>query len=250
MPPSQTPRQIWAQQRIDEVYADNAHPYFAKSDGRKGRLNAAMLRLNQVTAPPNRPQPGQQLISAATLMGSDAFAKAEDAAEYLTQAAVLSPQISQGQPQPPKIDLPVRGQLRNDDMGRGAYGASRDEGTRKHKAVDLVTTPGEAVSSPIDGKIGKHGFVHGDNKREHYYVEVEGTGKHAGMSVRILYFEKKSRLAIGTPVKAGQSKLGLSDDVRLRYGNRMKPHVHVQVKWHGKFIDPSLVLPDIRADKP
>ncbi|MBL6954252.1 MAG: hypothetical protein ISR50_16555, partial [Alphaproteobacteria bacterium] len=56
-----------AQQRIDEVYADNAHPYFAKSGGRKGRLNAAMLRLNQVTAPPNRPQPGQQLISAAIL---------------------------------------------------------------------------------------------------------------------------------------------------------------------------------------
>jgi len=41
MPPGQTPRQIWAQQRIDEVYADNAHPYFAKSGSSKGRLNAA-----------------------------------------------------------------------------------------------------------------------------------------------------------------------------------------------------------------
>ena len=87
MSSSQTPRQTWAQQRIGEVYANDAHPYFAREDHRKGRLNAAMLRLNQETAPPNRSMPGQQVISATSLMGDDAFVKAEDAADYLSKAA-------------------------------------------------------------------------------------------------------------------------------------------------------------------
>ena len=327
MPPSQTPRQNWAEKRIDEVYANNAHPYFARDDWRKGCLNAPMLRLNQETAPPNRPRPGAQVINATSLMGGDAFATAEDAADYLSNAAgrgaapkvpetldlssrvaappisrrrtpriaatntpgeiavalastghgmskivhvpdipakepvddaiseqahsvVLSPQVTQGQPRPPKINLPVSGQIRHDDLGRGNFGASRDGGARKHKGMDLVTKPGEAVSSLIDGKVSKLGFIHNDSKRENYYVEVEGTGKYAGMNVRVIYIAQKSRPAVGTVVKAGQSILGLSDDVRVRYGSRMKPHVHIQVKWRGNFIDPALVLPNLPSGGP
>ena len=140
--------------------------------------------------------------------------------------------------------------MRNDDLGRGNYGESRDDGKRKHEAIDLLTSPGEAVSSLIDGKVSQRGFIHGDGGREYYYVEVEGTGKYAGMNVRVLYIDQNSRLAIGTVVKAGQSILGLSDDVRVRYGAHMKPHIHIQVKWHGKFIDPALVLPKLQPGNP
>jgi len=329
MSPSQTPRQIWAQQRIDEVYADNAHPYFAKSGGRKGRLNAAMLRLNQETAPPNRLQPGQQLISAATLMGSDAFASAEDAADFLADAAgngaaprapavldlndraaapsvarrrapriattnaaresavaltsarngvskiVPVPTISAKEPagnvisdqahatapiqaspihpQPPEIRNPTGGLMRFDNEGSGAFRAPRKHGP--HKGVDVLTTPGDAVTSPIDGKIVRHGIVYGDKEtmdgqgRQYYHVEIEGSGKYTGMTIRIFYIELNSRLATGTLVKAGQSKLGLSDDVRTRYGSKMKPHVHIEVDWRGeKKIDPTRVLPNLFPD--
>lgn len=107
-----------------------------------------------------------------------------------------------------------------------------------------------AVSAPIDGKISKHGFLHGDERQEFYYVEIEGSGKYAGMTTRIFYIEESSRLAIGTAVKAGQTNIGSSDDTRPRYDARMKPHVHIQIEWHGKKIDLARVLPNWPPGKP
>ncbi len=83
---SQTPRQKWAQQRLDDVYANNGHPYFSRTDWRKKRLTAAMLKLHEETTPPARLQEGQRLTNAARLFGDDAFTRAEDAADYLSQA--------------------------------------------------------------------------------------------------------------------------------------------------------------------
>ena len=279
MPPSQISRQNWAQKRIDEVYANNAHPYFARDDWRKGCLNAPMLRLNQETAPPNRPRPGAQMINATSLMGGDAFATAEDAADYLSNAAgkgaapkgpgaldlighsaarrrtppitttntsdktavtlrsarsgiseilqipagpanelqlgdisdqahASAPiQASSVQSQAPAIKNPTGGSMRFDTEGSGAYHAPRKHG--RHEGVDIVTTPGDAVTSPIDGKIVRHGIVYGDPKtvngkrRQYYNVEIEGSGKYTGMNIKIFYIKQNSRLATGSVVKAG-----------------------------------------------
>ena len=146
------------------------------------------------------------------------------------------------------IANPTGGLLRNDDWARGHFGAKRTHGP--HEGVDILTKPGVAVSAPIDGKISKHGFLHGDKRQEYYDVEIEGSGKYLGMTTRVFYIEENSRLAIGMAVKAGQTSIGSSDDPRPRYDARMKPHVHIQIEWRGKNIDPARVLPNWPSGKP
>ncbi len=140
MPPGRTSRQTWAQQRIDEVYADNGHPYFARDDRRKGRLNAAMYKLHQETTPAAPRLPGQQVSSAANLLGGDAFATAEEAASYLSQAAGKGAAPKLPGTDPGRV---AEGRLPNSmgsrDIGEGRSGQGKPDNT------------GSYASGPVNG---------------------------------------------------------------------------------------------------
>ena len=50
----------------------------------------------------------------------------------------------------------VHGLMRSrisDPHGSGQFWADRDRGTRHHKGLDIVASPGEAVLSPVDGNV-------------------------------------------------------------------------------------------------
>lgn len=120
----------------------------------------------------------------------------------------------------------------NDKHGSGAFGAPR--GARKHRGVDIVSTPGESVFSPMDGKISKIGFPYGDgvggvhDATPFRYVEITG----AGATARVYYVEPT--VSVGQKVKAGDI-IGTAQDLDPRYSGITR-HVHLEVR---AIIDPT-----------
>jgi RHS repeat-associated protein len=126
--------------------------------------------------------------------------------------------------------------------GCGHYGASRDQGTRKHLGVDYISTPGQDVYSPISGKIikfddpyddipslkGKFGNIHISNNK--YYVVVN--------------YVKQKDISEGTYINAGDI-VAVAQDLHKHYSAEMTNHVHVtmyqQKPW--KRINPTNLIP-------
>ncbi len=161
-------------------------------------------------------------------------------------------------PRPKEVHYPVGGEERNDRVGSGWYNAPR--GRRTHDGVDITANPGEPVVAPIDGEVVRRGFVYSANTagnnphlRNMQSVHIEGSGKYKGMKT-VLYYVDGTGPAVHEKVKAGTTILGLVQDVpgayakdpdpnRVKRNAGMKPHVHLEVIWQGKKIDPAGVLP-------
>ena len=146
---------------------------------------------------------------------------------------------------PPPISNPTGGVERNDSKGLGNFGASRAGGKRKHQGTDITVAPGDPVVAPIEGKIVRRGRAYSEDKRFDT-VEIQGTGKYSGMTVKIFYVDREGHDKGPNPVfavKAGTTVIGGAQDVRIKHGSAMKPHVHLEVYWQGKRVDPSTVLP-------
>ena len=146
---------------------------------------------------------------------------------------------------PPGIFNPTGGVERHDARGAGHYQASRDGGTRRHKGVDITANPGDPVVAPIDGKIIRRGKAYSNDPRFDT-IEIEGTGRYAGMRVKMFYLDRDGPdkgVNPSTSVTAGTTVVGDAQDVRKRHGNRMKPHIHIEVFWQGRRIDPAQALP-------
>lgn len=115
-----------------------------------------------------------------------------------------------------------------DPKGCGHYGASR--GTRLHMGVDFVTAVGEPIYAPVSGKISALPYASADK----FYRGVEitnGTEKHQ-------LFYVKPVVQVGRFVTAGQL-IGHSENLATKYGTSMTNHVHYEVTYNGKFINPT-----------
>lgn len=133
---------------------------------------------------------------------------------------------------------PYRGLRGHDDYGSGSFGASRDGGVRRHLGQDYIAQPGDIAQSPIDGKVRKIGWAYGDTAALGT-IEILGTGRHEGYTVRLLYVS--SELRVTDKVVAGQP-IGVVGDVAAYYaekpgadGRVMTPHVHIELVAH---VDP------------
>ena len=117
-----------------------------------------------------------------------------------------------------------------DDYGCGHFGASR--GSRKHHGVDFTSTPGQFVTSDVDGTVTKIGYPYADDL-SYRYVQV--TTKD-GFDCR--YFYTSASLGVSDSVRVGQV-IGNAQDISARYTNGdMVNHVHFEVKKDGKFTNP------------
>lgn len=117
----------------------------------------------------------------------------------------------------PMIVAPL---VRCDDMGDGHFGAPR--GDREHRGVDYLCRPGDSVFTPCTGVITKLGFPY-DDVSEWRYVEVTDSDHR-----RHRLFYVSPTLSTGTYVWSG-TEIGKAQDISLRYGPRMKPHIHYEI---------------------
>ena len=115
----------------------------------------------------------------------------------------------------------------SDAWGAGHYGAPR--GDRKHNGQDYLIDPDCQVLSPVDGMITKLGLPYPNS--EYRYVEVT---TEAGYRHRVFYIWPV--LDKGKRVKEGQV-IGISQDIGKKYPG-MPNHIHYEVKFQNKFIDP------------
>ena len=130
--------------------------------------------------------------------------------------------------------LELRG---NDPTGHGYYGAKR--GTRKHKGVDVLSTAGEDVMSPINGVITKFGWVyknHKAGKAKMRYVEITGDTYR----MWIMYTDL-SAMKIGDRIFEGDV-FGKAQDVSEYWGGSMRNHLHIQLWKNGLLTDPEPLL--------
>jgi len=148
------------------------------------------------------------------------------------------PKVSGMKPSVPNAR--VRGK---DDWGKGHFGADRKDKNNKkykHKGVDIVTTPGETVSSPVNGTYVRSATPYTDDPRYSGAVIKADDGSE----VKVLYISPVPGLKPGDKVEAGKTPLGTSQDIVKKYPGSAKRgpitnHVHIQVKKDGQFIDPT-----------
>lgn len=157
---------------------------------------------------------------------------------------------------PPVKNPRVRGK---DGYGEGHYGAGRGEdkdgNPRTHTGVDLVTTPGKIVQSPVSGRVetrpaNNGGYNNGD-WIEPYPDDPEKRGQLKGVGiitpdghrVRILYVDPDAvGLRPGQRIEAGQP-IGAAQDLSGVYPPKKKGpmtnHIHVDVRGNGQFKNPT-----------
>ena len=126
--------------------------------------------------------------------------------------------------------------IRSDSGGDGRWLAPR--GGRQHKGVDLAAKPGDAMVSPIDGKVkytaAKTGGMPG--------TKVIGTGDYEGYIAYLFY--AKQDVPNGTPVKKGDPVATLGD-LSVDYPENVTDHVHVSIRKGGEHLDPTMGSGDV-----
>ena len=117
----------------------------------------------------------------------------------------------------------------NDPTGHGYYGAKR--GNRKHKGLDVISKPKEAVYSLIDGVVTKIGYPYAGNLTFRY-VEVTNDIYR----VRVMYIFPKN-ISVGDRIFQGQ-QIGEAQDIASFWNPRMRNHIHIEVYKNGLLTDP------------
>jgi len=119
--------------------------------------------------------------------------------------------------------------IRSDDAGSGDYGAPR--GSRIHKGIDFICTPGQKVYCPIN-----NAFI---VRKAYPYRDMSYNGlliKNELMEVMMFYLLPTEDI-IGT-VLGQNDVLGVAEDVSARYVTPMIPHIHLEIV----SIDPKLFM--------
>ena len=119
----------------------------------------------------------------------------------------------------------------SDPFGNGTFGASRDGGTRSHNGVDVVATPGQAILSPISGKVVRIAYPYAT---DHSYTGL--VIENGSYTVKIFYITPT--IAIGSKVSAGQ-KIAVAQNLAAKYPGIIN-HVHIEVyDSKGKLLNPT-----------
>jgi len=133
-----------------------------------------------------------------------------------------------------KAILPQRTQ---DAYGSGAFGAPR--GDHMHNGIDYVCDMGTKILAPASGEVSKVGYCYKDDL-SFRYVEITD---EEGFRHRVFYVSPDC--AVGNIVIAGQSCIGIAQDLTKRYprktlgGLPITNHVHYEIKKGTTFYDPS-----------
>ena len=135
-----------------------------------------------------------------------------------------------------KITSPTgTGEVRHDAMGSGSFGAPR--GRRRHNGTDFVCVPGSVIYAPISGTIVREAFPYaGDLKWSGCLLTAKGI--QVKMFYMRLYHHIRKHfphlITEGTPI-------GIAQDISSKHGDKMIPHVHMEVKTY-QFVNPEELM--------
>jgi murein DD-endopeptidase MepM/ murein hydrolase activator NlpD len=163
------------------------------------------------------------------------------AAAAKAKSLVVKYQPSQSSPNPyesptvetqPKIVAPVTPlSIRGcDGLGCGGFGVSRASGTRTHKGLDFVITPGQTVVSPINGTIKRNVDVYSDGKWKGLYISGED------FDIKIFYLNYNPSI-IGKTVQVGEA-IATAANIADKYPG-ITPHIHLETWVYGSAVDPT-----------
>ncbi|PIE67205.1 MAG: hypothetical protein CSA23_04965 [Deltaproteobacteria bacterium] len=130
------------------------------------------------------------------------------------------------------LQSPTGQGVRVDNMGDGHYGAQRNRNghTYPHKGVDFLCKPGQSVVSPISGTITRLARPYSKGPYSGCVIE------NKKIKIKMFYVDVPPQAA-GKAVFRGEH-IGIAQDISLKYGREMKPHIHMQVER----VDPELLL--------
>ena len=131
-----------------------------------------------------------------------------------------------------RISSPTHLGVRSDPSGFGYFGAPRKRGRKytKHNGTDYLCKPGQNIYCPIyEGKIVRRAFPYDDHEYEGLLIE----GLH--ISVMLFYVDVWDWL-LNQYVRRDDN-IGIAQDITKKYGEPMKPHVHLTVT----ALDPELL---------
>lgn len=123
----------------------------------------------------------------------------------------------------------------HDHFGSGAFGASRDGGSRTHAGVDYEAEAGQTVRAPISGFVTKIGQAYADDSSFRY---VEISNPALGHTARVLYVSPGVK--VGDAVRLG-SPIGRALSLQSRYPG-ITDHVHLEITEHARRRDPGEVI--------
>ena len=107
------------------------------------------------------------------------------------------------------------------NWGCGSFGASRSGGTRTHNGLDIKTTVGQQILSPISGKVTRFPFPYGGDLN---YTGIEIINED--YKVKIFYM--KPSVVVNSEVTKGQV-IGTAQNISAKYSSTMTNHIHLEV---------------------
>jgi len=128
-------------------------------------------------------------------------------------------------------DAPIH--IRNDVMGLGHFGASRSNGGRLHKGLDIAGRIGEKVVASKSGRV-----TFADKKGG--YGNLLVLTHPDGTLTRYAHL-KGFQLSLGDWVPQGKT-IGFVGKTGNARSARIQPHVHFEIRRDGKAIDPTTHL--------
>lgn len=123
----------------------------------------------------------------------------------------------------------------HDVFGDGAFGASRDGGSRDHEGVDYLGQAGQAVKAPVSGYVTKIGYAY-PGAQDLQFVEI--TNPAIGYAARVFYIEPGVEL--GQAVRIGQT-VGVLKSLQKRYPG-ISDHVHLEMIKSGERVDATRLI--------
>ena len=124
-----------------------------------------------------------------------------------------------------------------DGGGCGNYGASRDNGTRKHEGLDILCEVGGKVFAPFDTIVQREVKPYASDAR---FNGLQLFAKEKNIILKIMYFKALSHL-VGQTIKAG-ALIGYAQNISEKYGASVPPHLHIEIFKNGVQIDPEPYL--------
>lgn len=112
--------------------------------------------------------------------------------------------------------------------GSGQFGASRDQGRRRHQGLDILAGAGQPVMCPIDGEVVREAVPYPPFTG----ILIRGTGEFLGYEVKLFYVKG---LRCG-PCSAGEV-IGFAERLAIKYPG-IPNHVHMEVRYRGALLSP------------
>jgi murein DD-endopeptidase MepM/ murein hydrolase activator NlpD len=120
--------------------------------------------------------------------------------------------------------------IRVDNAGNGNYQSSRIG--HVHQGIDLVCTPGQNILAPFAGRISRQANPYANDAT---YKGLEYVSNDGTMKLKLFYV---NNFSVGTAFSTG-AVIATAQNIALKYGGGMLPHIHVELRINGTVIDPT-----------